>query len=157
MLEGHHYQNAYLTRDVDKWVRHFESHTQIDRLLTYEGSVIMETPDGHRAITNKIAFIWIGDLQYELIQPGPDSIPMYEAGLPDDDSLRFHHICMRVPDWNAFRAGVDRQPYPIVAEGGNEALRFIFLDARAFLGHFLEYTCMTDERWTQIGGTLPQA
>jgi hypothetical protein len=73
MLEGYHFQNAYVTRDVDKWV-------------------------------------------------------------------------------HEFRARVDKQPYPVVLEGGNELLRFLYLDARPFLGHYVEYTWMTNERWTQMGG-----
>jgi hypothetical protein len=66
--------------------------------------------------------------------------------------LRFHHICMRVPDWEPLRAQVNQQPYPVVLEGGSELLRFLYLDARAFLGHYIEYTWMTDESWTQMGG-----
>jgi hypothetical protein len=77
---------------------------------------------------------------------------LYLDQLPADDSLRFHHVCMRVDDWKGFRARVDRQPYPVAIEGGNDALRFLYLDAREFLGHYLEYVCMTPERWSQVGG-----
>jgi hypothetical protein len=72
--------------------------------------------------------------------------------LPEDDGLQFHHICMRVPDWDEFRARVNEQPFPVVLEGGSESLRFLYLDARPFLGHYLEYTWMRDEVWTQMGG-----
>jgi hypothetical protein len=59
---------------------------------------------------------------------------------------------MRVDNWDDFRARVDEQPYPVVLEGGSDALRFLYLDAREFLGHYLEYTWMTDQRWSQVGG-----
>jgi hypothetical protein len=59
---------------------------------------------------------------------------------------------MRVDDWQDFRARVARQPYPVAIEGGNDALRFLYLDAREFLGHYLEYVWMTPERWLQVGG-----
>jgi hypothetical protein len=59
-----------------------------------------------------------------------------------------------VDDWDEFRARVDAQPYPVVLEGGNEFLRFLYLDARDFLGHYLEYVWTTDERWVQMGGTI---
>ena len=152
MLEGYHYQNAYVTRDVDKWVDIFRKRAKVDRVLTYEGSTPVKTPAGDGIQTNKLAFIWVGDLQYELIQPISGSVSVYRDALPTDDGVRFHHICMRIPDWNEFRARVDEQSLPVVLEGGNEALRFLYLDARPFLGHYLEYTWMIDERWKQIGG-----
>ncbi len=152
MLEGHHYQNAYVTRDIDKWVATFERQAKIDRLLRYEGTTSVTTPQGPATQTNKLAFIWVGDLQYELIQPVSGTVDLYDRDLPEGDGLHFHHICMRVADWTSFRARVDQQPYPVVLEGGGDALRFVYLDARPFLGHYLEYTWMTDERWTQMGG-----
>jgi hypothetical protein len=152
VLEGHHYQNAYVTRNVDKWVETFKQRAKVDRVLTYEGSTPIKLPEGDGIQTNKLAFIWVGDLQYELIQPVSGSVRIYADALPADDGLQFHHICMRVPDWKSFRARVDQQPYPVAIEGGNDLLRFLYLDARAFLGHYIEYTWMTDERWTQMGG-----
>lgn len=152
MLEGHHFQNAYVTRDVNKWIAAFKERAAIDRLLTYEGTTDVVAPHGPATQTNKLAFIWVGDLQYELIQPVAGTVGLYEDGLPEGDGLSFHHVCMRVPDWDDFRARVDSQHYPVVLEGGGDALRFLYLDARPFLGHFLEYTWMTDERWSQMGG-----
>lgn len=155
MLEGYHYQNAYVTRNLEKGLEAFRQRAKIDRVITYEGSTTVTTPEGSGTQTNKLAFIWVGDLQYELIQPVSGSVRVYRDALPADDGLQFHHICMRVPDWDKFRAAVDTQPYPVVIEGGNDMLRFLYLDARPFLGHYLEYTWMTDERWTQMGGQLP--
>jgi hypothetical protein len=152
MLEGYHYQNAYVTRDIDKGIATFRQRGKIDKVITYEGTNAITTPNGPGTQTNKMAFIWIGDLQYELIQPISGDVSLYRDALPADDGLRFHHICMRVPDWDEFRARVDHQPYPVVIEGGGELLRFLYLDTRAFLGHYLEYTWMTDERWKQMGG-----
>ena len=152
MLEGFHYQNAYVTRDIDKWIEAFKQRAKIDRLMTYEGTTPVVTPRGQVTQTNKLAFIWVGDMQYELIQPVDGDVSIYRDALPADDGLQFHHICMRVPDWDDFRARVADQPYPVVLEGGGDALRFLYLDARPFLGHYLEYTWMTDERWGQMGG-----
>ena len=73
--------------------------------------------------------------------------------LPDDDLPRFHHSCARVPDWEDFRRRVDEQPYPVVIEGASGGdLKFLFLDTRDLLGHFLEYTWMTDASWERLGG-----
>jgi hypothetical protein len=151
MLEGHHYQNAYVTRDIGRWIETFKLRADIDRLITYEGATEVVTRSGPGVQSCKLAFIWIGDLQYELIEPISGAVDIYRDALPAGDGLVFHHICMRVPAWEPFRDRVDTQPYPIVLEGGNEALRFLYLDARQFLGHFLEYTWMTEERWLQLG------
>ncbi|CAN7373255.1 VOC family protein [Phenylobacterium sp. LjRoot225] len=154
MLEGYHFQNAYVTRDVDKWVEVFRKRAKVDKVIVYEGSTPVMTPQGEGIQTNKLAFIWVGDLQYELIQPISGAVSVYADALPADDGLQFHHICMRVADWDEFRARVDQQPYPVVLEGGGDALRFVYLDARPFLGHYLEYVWMSDERWAQMGGAL---
>ncbi len=156
MLEGYHYQNAYVTRDVDKWIKTFQQHGKVDKVLTYEGTTPIRTSAGDTTQTNKLAFIWIGDLQYELIQPISGSVDIYRDALPAGDGLQFHHICMRIPDWKEFRPRVDAQPYPVVLEGGNELLRFLYLDARPFLGHYLEYVWMDEERWKQMGGPARQ-
>jgi Glyoxalase/Bleomycin resistance protein/Dioxygenase superfamily len=152
MLEGYHYQNAYVTRDVDKWIDIFHQRAKVDRVLTYEGSTPVTSAEGNGIQTNKLAFIWVGDLQYELIQPISGSVRLFSDALPADDGLKFHHICMRIGDWDEFRGRADQQPYPVALEGGSDKLRFLYLDARPFLGHYVEYTWMTDERWTQMGG-----
>lgn len=152
MLEGYHYQNAYITRDVDKWVAEIERSAKVERIDRYEGAIPLVTPPTSVAQTSKIAFIWIGNRQYELIQPIADTLGLYKTAMPEDDGLRFHHACLRVPDWADFRGRVDAQSYPVVIEGGSDALRFLYIDTRPLLGHYLEYVWMTDERWTQIGG-----
>ncbi len=152
MLLGRHYQNAYVTRDVAKAIETFKAQADVRKVITYEGSTTITTPAGQGVQTNKLAFIWVEDLQYELIEPVSGMVDIYREALPADDSLKFHHICMRIDDWDDFRARVDEQPYPVALEGGNEQLRFLYLDARAFLGHYLKYTWMTPERWLQMGG-----
>jgi hypothetical protein len=153
MLEGHHYQNAYVTRDIAKWIAAFRERADITKYIEFEGTTQVTTTKGPGTQTNKLAFIWVGDMQYELIQPVAGDVHIYSDELPADDSLKFHHICMRVKEWDSFRVRVDQQPYKVVLEGGNDQLRFLYLDARSFLGHYLEYVWMTDERWGQMGGS----
>jgi hypothetical protein len=59
---------------------------------------------------------------------------------------------MRVPEWDNFRARVDQQGYRVVLEGGGDMLKYIYIDARDFVGHYMEYVWMTPERWTAMGG-----
>jgi hypothetical protein len=78
---------------------------------------------------------------------------VFSTWLPDGDVPRFHHSCARVDDWDDFRRRVDRQPCPVVLEKADDPqLKFLYLDARDLLGHYLEYTWMTDARWAQLGG-----
>jgi hypothetical protein len=49
--------------------------------------------------------------------------------LPEGDGPRLHH-----------------------REGASEGLRFLFLDTRELLGHYMEYTWMSDTAWQRIGG-----
>jgi len=152
MLEGKHYQNAYITRDIDKALDIFRTRFNVKEARSFEVTVDVHTPQGSGAATNKLAFIWIDNLQYELIQPVAGFVDVYKNDLPADDSLKFHHICMRGDDWDSFRSNVDKLSYPVVLEGGSDALKYVYLDARDTLGHYLEYVWMTDERWKQLGG-----
>jgi len=80
-------------------------------------------------------------------------LALYRDALPDDDGIRFHHICHRVEDWATFLAQVDRQPYPVAIRGGTPGmLEFLYLDTRAWLGHYIEYVWMLPERWAAMGG-----
>ena len=152
MLEGQHYQNAYITRDIEKAVESFRTRSGVKNVIRFEGPVELTTPKGRGTAVSKLAFIWIDDLQYEIIQPVSGLVDIYKDELPDDDRLKFHHICMRVPEWDNFRARVDQKGYRVVLEGGGDMLKYIYIDTRDFVGHYLEYVWMTPERWTALGG-----
>ena len=152
MIEGQHYQNAYITRNIDKAIADFRSRVEVQNVMTYEGEVEVTTPKGKGTAVNKLAFIWINNLQYELIQPVSGLCDIYKDELPDDDRLKFHHICMRVPEWDGFRQRVRDKGYSVVLEGGGDLLKYIYVDARHLVGHYLEYVWCTPERWTQMGG-----
>jgi catechol 2,3-dioxygenase-like lactoylglutathione lyase family enzyme len=152
MLEGQHYQNAYITRDIEKAIEVFRTRGAAKKALRFEGPVEVTTPKGRGTAVSKLAFIWVNNLQYELIQPVSGLVDIYKDELPADDRLKFHHVCMRVPEWDNFRARVDQQGYRVVLEGGGDMLKYIYIDARDFVGHYMEYVWMTPERWTAMGG-----
>ena len=154
MITGRHYQNAYVTRDIDSAVARFKQHADIRTILETEVSVQLWTPRGEGTGVQKLAFIWIEDFQVELIEPqSGDVLALYRDALPADDRILFHHICNRVDDWNEFISRVDSQEFPIVLKGGTPGmLEFVYLDTRDWLGHYLEYVWMVPERWAQMGG-----
>ena len=149
MFQGRHFQNAYITRDFEKGLATFKAHG-LEPHMTHDADIEVQTRQGPQRMVNRIAFIWQGDLQYELIQPVSGLGGFYTDVLPADDSLRFHHVCSRVDDWDKFRSSIDESR--LVLEGGHDALRFCYLDARDIVGHYLEFNWMVPQMWTAIGG-----
>lgn len=151
MLEGIHYQNGYITRDIEKAIARFRERSGVEDVTSFEVTVPVTTPKGSGFGTYKLAFIWINNLQYELIQPVSGMVDVYTEQLPEDDGVRFHHTCMRIDDWGDFRRRVDKRGYRVVLEGGSDQLNYVYLDARDYVGHYLEYVWATPERWGQMG------
>ena len=147
MLEGRHFQNAYVCDDIEAAIRMFRQRADIGDVRILDVEQIVQTPDGDRTLANRVAFIWQGGLQYELIQPVRD-IGFYANAADNGGLIRFHHTNSRVDDWDSFRARVDRQDLPIVMErAGHEGAKFLYLDGRKVYGHYLELVWMTDESW----------
>ncbi len=154
MLTGRHYQNAYITDDIVAAIAQFRERSDIDQIPIHDIDQTIATPAGPKRVATRLAFIWIGDLQYELIQVVADETGIYGNYQNNGGSMHFHHVCMRVDDWEVFRAAVDGQDLPVVMERAIEGdlLKFLYLDGRSIFGHYLEYVWTTDERWAQMGG-----
>jgi hypothetical protein len=154
MLEGRHYQNAYVTRNLDKAAADFAARADVRHSFRNEMTVDVTTGDGRKGQTTvKTAIMWVGDIEYELMEPVSEAVPILRDWLPEGDELRFHHSCARVDDWEGFRRRLAGEPYPVVFEGevGDE-VKFLFVDGRALLGHYLEFVWLSDQRWTMMGG-----
>ncbi|MBO9724915.1 MAG: VOC family protein [Novosphingobium sp.] len=154
MLEGRHYQNAYVCDNLEAGIDLFRG-----RGLTREPMIIpvdqqVLTPQGLKRQKGRICFIWIGELQIELIENEIDEAGIYANCLSNGGPLRFHHIGFGVDDWADFRKRVDSQAFPIAMERpeGDDpnALKFLYLDARKVFGHYIEYTWMPEAMWQQI-------
>lgn len=152
MIRDNIFQLAYLTNDIDRAMAQFRSKAPIRTEFYFEVDIDIVRPSGPGRLQNKMAFMWVGDFQYELIQPIAGLEDIFGAYVPKDEALTFHHTCARIEDWIEFRKAVDDQPYPIAFEGGNDQARFLYLDARKDLGHFLEYSYSSDEIWKAGGG-----
>lgn len=152
MLEGHMYQLGYVCDNLEEGIEQFRG-----RGMTHDPHIIevdqpVDSPIGEVINKIRLCFIWIGEMQYELIQPLTDPLGIYGNCVSNGGPLRFHQICMRVDDWTDFRARVDQQDLPVAMERdlGGDNLKFLYLDARKQLGHYLEYTWMTDKAWDQV-------
>jgi hypothetical protein len=153
ILEGWHYQNAYVCDDIEAAIKTFQARADVGNIPVHAIDQTISTPAGPKRVASRLAFIWIGDLQYELIQVIADETGIYANCQSNGGPLRFHHICMRVDDWGTFRAKVERQDLPLVMERAHDdQLKFLYLDARPVLGHYLEYVWTTDARWATMRG-----
>ncbi len=154
MSYGQHYQNAYVTRDIAKGVETFRQWTSPRLVIDTEVDVHLWTPHGEGSGRQRLAFIWVDDFNYELIEPiSGDVLKVFDDALPEDDSLQFHHVCHRVDDWNMAMAYLETLPFPVVLRGGAPGmLQFCYIDTRPWLGHYSEFVWASPERWAQLGG-----
>ena len=146
-----HYQNAYVTPNIDLAIERLRAVHGTPDFMTIEASTPVWTPNGEGVATNKLALGWVGHLQYELIEPVSGPVGIYRDAISGDQLLRFHHVAMRADDWDRLLADVDTQKKPIVYRGETDGLKFIYVDARDTLGHYLEYVWATPEKWQIMG------
>lgn len=152
MFEGHHYQNAYVTSDIDRAVDEFSRRADVRLQIRHDVPLELKRPNGTAQLQMKLALLWVGDLQYEFIQPIEDPTGIYADAVSGTDLLRFHHVAMRVDNWDDFRARIAGQSFPLMFEGESGPLKFLYLDGRETVGHYLEYTWMPQEMWLASGG-----
>jgi hypothetical protein len=152
----HYFQNAYVTRDLARAEALIGERHGISDWVHFEPEMEVYTAtDGTGPCHVKVALGWVGNYQVELIEPVSGNVRHYRDYLPADEadaSPRLHHICMRVADWDAFRADVTARGWPIAYEGQVEGCKFVYVDARESLGHYVEYMWMSDELWGASGG-----
>lgn len=152
MLLQHHFQNAFVTRNRDAAVELLRRQYGLDDFIFFEPNMDMLTPDGPRRSISRVAMAWAGGLQVEVIEPVGGEIDVYSAFLPADQGLRHHHICMRTFDWDALLQTLADKGWPIAFEGHMDGLKFVYVDTRRELGHYLEYLWATPEMWQMLGG-----
>jgi hypothetical protein len=152
-LQGH-YQNAYVTHDLDRAMERVSDRYGVGDWIVFEPDMILKTPAGEKPSKVRAALAWAGGLQLELIQPVSGHLDHYLPFLPadrTDPSPRFHHMAVRRDDEAAMRQEIERLGLPLAFEGAVPGLVFIYLDARESLGHFFEYVWATPEGWDMIG------
>ena len=156
MLLNDFFQNAYVTHSLEFGVNAIREKHGIEKWVYFEPKMEVYTArEGHGPCHVKVALGWAGDLQVEIIEPISGHIGHYVDYLPadrNDKSLRLHHICMRVMDWDKARAEIERKKWPVAYEGGVPGVKFVYLDARDSMGHYLEYLWASDEMWKAMRG-----
>jgi hypothetical protein len=152
-LQGH-YQNAYVTHDLDKAMALLKERYGLSDFSVFEPDMVLRAPGGEKQAGVRVALVWAGGLQLEFIEPGKGYQDHYLPFLPEDvadPTPRFHHMAVRRDDLAAMREEIAQLELTMAIEGSVPGLIFIYLDARATLGHYLEYVWASPEGWEMIG------
>jgi hypothetical protein len=147
------FQNAYVTRNLAKGIADLRDKHGVDgniMEIPFETDVV--TPHGSGPVIAKVALVWVGDVQLELIEPVSGLGQIYSDALPAGDALAFHHVGMRTFDMDAVRAEARAKGWPIAFQGGGDGFKFTYLDTRDTLGHYLEYVEIRQDMWEMTGG-----
>ena len=152
----HFFQNAYVTRDLARAEALLGATHDIVEWVHFEPRMEVYTAtDGYGRCHVKVALGWTGNFQVELIEPVSGNLRHYLDYLPadvTDFSPRHHHFCMRVADWDKARGEITQRGWPVAYEGGVEGCKFVYIDARPSIGHYVEYMWMSEELWSASGG-----
>jgi len=154
MFLRNHFQNAYITHDLDKAMALVDDRFGRIDWIVFAPDMILQTPSGPRESSVRAALGWKDGLQIELIQPVSGHVDHYLPVLPADKSdyvPRFHHIAVRRDDEAAMREEIARLGFPLLFESSVPGLVFIYLDASQTLGHAFEYIWATPEGWEMQG------
>src|ERR1700712_4917693 len=144
MLEGQFYQLGFVCDNLEEAIESFRG-----RGMTHEPHIMeveqpVDTPGGEVVNKMRLCFIWIGDLQYELIQPIEDPLGVYANAPANGGPIRFHQVCFRIKDWADFRARVDQQDLPVVMERetGVDKVQFLSFGGGENFAHYPDYPWM---------------
>ena len=149
MFAGSHFQNAYVCDDIEAAIAAFREAGLAKDPRILETNDMVDTPDGPKAMELKVAIFRLGGLTYELIQPVLDETGVYSNAPGSGGAVRFHHTCARVADWDEFRAQLAGSEFPVAMERdyGEGQIKYVYLDARKALGHYVEFTWMPESMW----------
>ena len=151
MLLTNHYQNAYVTGDIDRAVALLEEEFgAVGKTMRIDVTQTFKTAGGDGEGVLKLAFIQVGRLQYELIEPVSGNVAIYKDAVLPDQPMRFHHVAMRADDVDAVRAEAEKHGRKVVLAGESGAVRFLYVDARDALGHYLEYVQAPEAFWAAM-------
>jgi hypothetical protein len=138
-----HFQNAYVTRNIDAAAKMFADRHGI-RAFHY----MRDIPFGPGA-TIHIGLAWAGDVMVELIQADGTAANLYTTMLPPEGQLvRFHHLGHLIDqraEWDGVVERVERSGLPIAIRGNNYGLNYLYVDTTAETGHYLEYIHLDPE------------
>jgi hypothetical protein len=158
-LRGH-MQNAYVTHDLDRAMELVGNRFGVEKFDRFNPDMVVRTPEGEKPMVSRVASFWAGGLNIEIIEPVSGYVDHYATMLPadrKDATPRFHHVTLRRDDEAGMRQEIARLGLPLAFEGPVSikdpipSLVFIYLDGRASIGHYVEFTWKSPEAWKYVG------
>jgi hypothetical protein len=136
-------QVSYVTNDIERALRVFREVYGVERFMD-TGRVTFTMGSGE-VVDFRVALTYVGDMQFEIIQPIGGDVECYRDVLPADGSfaIRFHHLSFRarsLDELESLQKDAQGSGHPIGFTGTFGDSAFFYADARSQLGHFLEYT-----------------
>jgi len=135
-------QLAYVTDDLDVGVEWLQStlgtspvHTMYASSLG--GSVVVDDQPAAEWVIDA-ALVNAGPTNIELIRPISGAVDMYRKGIRPGTPATFHHIGVRVDDFDEATELITRHGRRWEQYGSTGAIRFGYLDMTAELGHRVE-------------------
>jgi catechol 2,3-dioxygenase-like lactoylglutathione lyase family enzyme len=140
-------QLAYVTDDIDAAVAWFEGtlgtsgcHTRYKSSLGGIAHVDGELVDEW---VIDVALVNAGPTNLEIIQPVSGAVDLYRGAIRPGAPATFHHIGVRVDDFDEATALIEEAGRRWELHGDNGAIRFGYVDLSAELGHHLEVMQLT--------------
>ncbi|MCB2079241.1 MAG: VOC family protein [Novosphingobium sp.] len=149
-----HYQNAYVTCDLDRTLAMLEREFGLADFALFAGEVTVDTAEGLKPASLRIANRWVGGTNIELVEPVSGAIEHYCSMLPADRSdpaPRLHHVALRRDDLGAMHAEIAASLFEVAFSGKPPGMVFAYLDTRLALGHYLELVWKESGGWDKIG------
>lgn len=136
-------QLAYVTDDIDAAVTWCEQTLGTTPCHTIRGSSLagVAVVDGVTAQEwlIDVAMVNAGDTNIEIIRPVSGAVDLYRDAIRPGSPATFHHIGVRVDDFDEATALIAAAGRSWIQHGTTEGLiRFGYLDLVAELGHFVE-------------------
>lgn len=153
-------QLAWVTTDVRRAVKVFQQEQGVENIEIFDGFTLATAGGGEVVID--VALAYVGDMQFEVIQPVSGEVDLYRRHLPDDPSefaLRFHHMCSSfdtVDEYERVLADYRARGVTIEVDGSfGEGGRFFYADTRGQVDHYQEYVYL-DDATKEFLGSLPR-
>ncbi len=152
MFFENHYQLSYVTPDLPLGAQILREKFGIAGFKQLGDAPVIEntvwTPDGDDVfIAMRAAIAFAGQLMIELLEPVSGATEIFTEMLEPGRSLKLHHLGIRCDDLEAVRAVHEQRGHPARMIGNFSTARFMYVDTRASLGHFLEYVQAPPEYW----------
>ena len=154
------FQVGYVTADRAAAVACLSETLGLSGWIEFDAEMDVDTvgDDGERKSIVAVAFARWGRMVIEVVEPRDGDVEVFRRLVPDDATLRMHHVGIRVPDLAFARQTARSMGLACELSGRFEdQVQYAFIEATARLGHHLELVQFSPQGWELIAGILAGA